>query len=319
MKSVFIWKFVIPFSPEKGYSLMLKYSQYLYWFPYSKDADYLLAYDFLRENLIMVHISDKAQVDRYLEANNLVEKPRLADRLECLGYIVSDHLDEIEPVEALFSRGKWTNNVLFIVIAATTACNLKCTYCLQAGLSPLRMKEDTFAKTFSWIENQLITSGAQELNISMFGGEPLVDIKNFNRVIGSAQELCHRYEKKFTFSVTTNGTLIDRMNLPRLVAQGLSAIQFTLDGPREIHDKRRMHKNGAGTFDEIIHAIHKVKDTCPEILVRLEVNFDHGNADRIGDLVTELKADGLDRFVELSPEPILPAINNLLTEKRKPN
>jgi len=74
----------------------------------------------------------------------------------------------------------------------------------------------------------------------------------------------------------------------RLAAVGVTGAQITLDGPAEIHDRRRKLHNGKETFDRIIRKLKEIKDIL-KILVR--VNIDKDNFDAAFGLVEILKRE----------------------------
>ena len=56
---------------------------------------------------------------------------------------------------------------------------------------------------------------------------------------------------RVTFSITTNGTLLIEDDATFFEHHGF-AVTISLDGLRDVHDRQRAFKNGAGSFDRII-------------------------------------------------------------------
>jgi uncharacterized protein len=67
-------------------------------------------------------------------------------------------------------------------------------------------------------------------------------------------------------------------------------IQVTVDGPREVHDRRRPHASGAGTFDRIVAGIDAL--VAAGIPVNLRVVADRENLDALPALAELAAAKG---------------------------
>ena len=121
--------------------------------------------------------------------------------------------------------------------------------------------------------------GIEELNISWFGGEPLLasdivlDVSNF------AQAVAKRNGLRFQSSITTNGVFLTEKLFTALVDSGVSGFQITLDGPKEIHDAVRIGPGHSATFDRIFRALEFIKDSTARCEVMLRVHFTHKSAE----------------------------------------
>jgi uncharacterized protein len=67
----------------------------------------------------------------------------------------------------------------------------------------------------------------------------------------------------------------------------LSFIQITLDGPQDVHDKRRPLKSGQGTFEKILTNIEENIDIMPNVSLR--INVDKENVSRVNEILDELE------------------------------
>jgi uncharacterized protein len=75
---------------------------------------------------------------------------------------------------------------------------------------------------------------------------------------------------KYSFNLVTNGTLLTRQTVEKLVPIGLTGAKVTLDGPRENHDRFRPFTSGKGSFDTIVG---NVKEVCDRIKVQVGGNY----------------------------------------------
>lgn len=96
--------------------------------------------------------------------------------------------------------------------------------------------------------------------------------------------------------IITNGTLITEENLSRLLELNCRSIQVTLDGVKEIHDARRMDKQGKGTFDKIIETLKLLNKKIVEsnaFGTTIRINIDKTNIAETYRLLEYIGKDGL--------------------------
>jgi uncharacterized protein len=142
------------------------------------------------------------------------------------------------------------------------ACNLDCDYCFYREKEHLfpdhrhYKMPDELLELF--IRQKIEAHKSSQVHFAWQGGEPtLLGVPYFQRAL----ELQKKYAqgKSITNSFQTNGVLIDD-DWCRFFAQNQFLIGISLDGPRHIHDQHRLDKNGRSSFDQVIHAIHLLKN-----------------------------------------------------------
>jgi uncharacterized protein len=136
---------------------------------------------------------------------------------------------------------------------AGAACNLACRYCyyLDKGprspdAAPSRMPEDLLEL---YIAQHIAASPDEIVCFSWHGGEPTVlGVEYFRTVIEIQRRLCPP-GRSIVNGVQTNGTLLDDAWGRFLAAEGF-AVGLSLDGPRSLHDRHRLTRNGQSAFDQ---------------------------------------------------------------------
>jgi len=172
----------------------------------------------------------------------------------------------------------------------TEKCNLNCKYCYEG-------EKGTNELSFSDIKKVLdreVESKSKACQISFFGGEPLLKKDLIYEVVNYAEKLEKNNDIKFTYSITTNGTLIDREFI-KLVKKKDFLVGISLDGNKETHNKNRYTYSGEGTFDivvdntrELLKSAHRVvampvitknnyKDMTENARYLFDVGFTHVN------------------------------------------
>jgi uncharacterized protein len=147
----------------------------------------------------------------------------------------------------------------FLTVLTATACNLGCAYCFQntgpapeGTARPPRIARqvldlDGIQATMRFTEAAMAAAGLEDLDILLFGGEPLLNAKGALALLAAARErgLC-------SASMVTNGTLLKAQLAQALEACGLTRVQVTFDGDAASHDGLRITRAGKPTFDRIL-------------------------------------------------------------------
>ncbi len=218
--------------------------------------------------------------------------PEILSQLLEAGFLVSEGLDEVRQCEQERSAALDADYGLRLGIMTTLACNFSCPYCFQyQGSDRLAMPSETQDQLLRFCERTLRESSQGPLIIKWYGGEALLELEMVRSLSRRFKALAKKLRMPAFFSLYTNGYHLDRLT-PELIDElGLSLIQVTLDGPREIHNQRRALIDGGGTFDLILENIAAVSKYCDVITVR--INIDFTNYREVPALLLELEERGI--------------------------
>lgn len=152
-----------------------------------------------------------------------------------------------------------------LVVVPSFGCNLRCTYCYQTTFDAETslIKPETVAAFFAYVD-RFHASDSPRPYLTLFGGEPLIDTFAHHDRLGRFLEGAR--QRSLGVAVVTNGYDLEAF-LPQLRQGPIREVQITLDGPEAIHDARRPHATGGGTFARILRGV----DACIE--ARLPVNL----------------------------------------------
>lgn len=177
---------------------------------------------------------------------------------------------------------------LHLIILPTEACNLRCSYCYESH-DPVYMAP--------WVVSslkQLISTRAPRLmtlDVSWFGGEPLLALDTVREISKHIQRLAQKQEGlRVSASMTTNGVLLPPEVLIELAEIGCTAFQVTLDGPPAIHDRTRVDRRGNGTFQQIWRNLVGIKTTSADVSIILRIHYTPGTWRRLGPLLRMVRA-----------------------------
>ena len=231
-------------------------------------------------------------------------KARTLRTLKKMRFLVKDKSAERKGVDRYFSElKKEAKSVVQATVLTTYDCNFACTYCVEEGvLSPVYMDRATAVKSAEYIVSQARRIGAKTIYIMFYGGEPLLNVPAIEIVSNRIRELIRGKRTYFAFAITTNGALLTRDVVDKLIPYGLDGVKVTLDGNKTCHNAKRPFKDGTGSFDTIVANIKYAAEK-----VRLDVggNFDADNFDSFPELLRILKARGLkENLDKVSFKPI---------------
>jgi len=133
-------------------------------------------------------------------------------------------------------------------------------------------------------------SRAKSINIYLFGGEPLLNMDVGLYILEEIKSFCEVNSLLFNISIVTNGTLLDKDMIEKLQNFNCT-VQITLDGVREVHNKRRMYSNGEGSFEVVLNALRELNKNV-NIKTIIRVNIDRTNINSTYDLLDFIGKNG---------------------------
>ena len=211
------------------------------------------------------------------------------------GIITEDNIDEIRILEHENMKVNFSATGLSLTLLLTTSCNLNCTYCYQGAgnVHGNKLTDDIRSSIFKFIKRTVEEKNLKYVSIMLFGGEPLLYLKDNVYFLKEVQEFCMSTNRGFVTMIITNGVLINDDIINVLHDLNCKYIQITLDGVKEIHDERRLYKNGNGSFDEVISGIKKVLNSDKLANPLIRINIDKINYQRTFELIEYLAKENL--------------------------
>ncbi|HTW83335.1 MAG TPA: SPASM domain-containing protein [Candidatus Sulfotelmatobacter sp.] len=180
---------------------------------------------------------------------------------------------------------KWSALPPAYTLMPTYDCNLRCGYCFQDHMRTDARYEhllrfmtpqvvDRIVAAMPAIEERHgLTQPGAPRNVMFFGGEPLLAR---SRPLIDYLMAAIRRAGPATFTAVSNGTQLDAYE-DVLGPEGITVLQITIDGTPELHDTRRVHADGTGSFAAIARNIDLALGRGAKIDVRM--NVDRSNVD----------------------------------------
>ena len=183
-------------------------------------------------------------------------------------------------------------------------CNLCCSYCFAAqgkykgdrALMPLSVGKR--ALDFL-IEN---AGNRHNLEVDFFGGEPLMNWDVVKGVVAYGRELEQKTGKRFRFTLTTNGVLLND-EVTDFCNQEMQNVVLSLDGRRETHDRFRVDAKGRGSYDTVVPKFQRFVEKRGDKSYYIRGTYTRHNLDFVQDILHMAELG----FKELSMEPVVAA------------
>lgn len=136
-----------------------------------------------------------------------------------------------------------------LILNVTEDCNLRCKYCSYSGHykykrkhTPKRMPKDIAYRAINWFLPN--TGKSKNVTIGFYGGEPFLNFEIIRDAVVYAQQKAK--DKEVGFNATTNATILTDEILDFIVRNNIRLL-VSLDGPKDIHDRYRVFRNGRGS------------------------------------------------------------------------
>jgi sulfatase maturation enzyme AslB (radical SAM superfamily) len=142
-------------------------------------------------------------------------------------------------------------------LLVTEQCNFRCVYCFEVHKNNW-MNESTMKATIDYLYNNAIAMKTDSVNVTMFGGEPMLNYKVVEYGFKYGYEKFKETGIKFITNIITNCSVMndnikesltywkDKVNLQ---------VQLSIDGIKDVQDEYRVLPSGKGTFDLVLKNI----------------------------------------------------------------
>ena len=222
-----------------------------------------------------------------------------------------DELYELKKAGQLFAQDDYIDVSRYIPVNAPVKalclhvahdCNLRCKYCFAStgdfGQGRKIMPPEIAKKAIDFV---IARSGVRHnIEVDIFGGEPLMAWNTVTQTVDYARSLEEKYNKKFRFTITTNGLLLDE-DKRKYINENMDNCVLSLDGRREVNDEFRKTVAGTGSYDTIVPKFKALVDERdPNLDYYARGTFTSHNLDFAEDVLSIADA-GFDR---LSVEPV---------------
>ena len=221
-----------------------------------------------------------------------------------------DEITELYNDKILFSEDDYEKYAKYSVASPVKAmclniahdCQLRCKYCFAStgdfGKGRKLMSLETGKHAIDFL---LENSGNRpNLELDFFGGEPLMNFNVVKQIVEYARSREKEFNKKFRFTITTNGLLLDDEKID-FINKEMSNVVLSIDGRKEVNDYFRVLPNGQGCYDMIIPKYKKLVEGRGDKEYYVRGTFTNRNKDFSNDVFALYEAG----FDQISVEPVV--------------
>ena len=201
-------------------------------------------------------INIKELIDDGYETNRIEKIKEAYDKLKLYNLFDKNIMN--------ISSNNTLNNDIYngATLFLTENCNLNCVYCYENdGRHSKCMDKEVATKTLEFLKDN---SFDKNINISLFGGEPLLSIDLIEFVIEEAKRL--KIHDKIQYSLTTNGTIMNK-KIFDILEKNKIGIALSIDGSDIQQNKNRPFKGGKESFELINQNVYEYFFKLKENLV----------------------------------------------------
>ena len=228
---------------------------------------------------------------------------------------IKEALEEVQSLkddEELFTKDAYENYIMDFKKRPTVVkalclhiahdCNLACQYCFaEEGEYHGRRALMSYETGKQALDFLIANSGQRRnLEVDFFGGEPLMNFDVVKQLVAYGREQEKLHDKHFRFTLTTNGVLLND-DIMEFANKEMDNVVLSIDGRKEVHDRMRPFRKGAGSYDLIVPKFQKLAESRNQERYYVRGTFTHYNTDFSND-VLHLADLG---FKQISVEPVV--------------
>lgn len=174
------------------------------------DEDKIILFNSYTEKIAC---SEKSGVIRKIIARESDVDVGQEARMIADGFLVRENENEIAKGNLKY-YDKIYGRMLSLTIMPTEQCNFRCKYCYEK-FEKGRMSEEISTGVIKYLKKNL--SSYSGLDISWFGGEPLLAVDIIEKMSKEICQLCKKLKKPYLAGMTTNGYYLTPEILERLL------------------------------------------------------------------------------------------------------
>ena len=181
-------------------------------------------------------------------------------------------------------------------------CNLACRYCFaEEGEYHGRRALMSYETGKQALDFLIANSGSRRnLEVDFFGGEPLMNWDVVKQLVAYGREQEKLHDKHFRFTLTTNGVLLND-EIMEFANKEMDNVVLSIDGRKEVHDRMRPFRKGAGSYDLIVPKFQKFAESRHQDKYYVRGTYTHFNTDFSKDVLHYADLG----FKQMSMEPVV--------------
>jgi uncharacterized protein len=199
-------------------------------------------------------------------------------------FFVDKNTDERALGELAYQDGIY-DTTLNVTILASEQCNFRCGYCYE-DFKRGNITPEVIDSFYKFMKKNI--HKYNKVNVSWFGGEPLLAAGEIERISDQLIDLCNKNGKAYLADMTTNGYLLTADMMRRMLKCRVLNYQITLDGMGEAHNTTRSLAGGGPTFETIIGNLRAIRDTVTSRMLKITLRSN----------ISKIQLATIDRYIQ---------------------
>lgn len=206
--------------------------------------------------------------------------------------------EELAAQRQAFDAVRSNGDALMLSFVPTYACNYRCPYCYEQGHNGVKGKMDArvMDAICQFVEGLYARDSFHSLSVQWYGGDPSLALDVVEELSNHLISWCDERGIAYDALMLSNANLIDEQAAHLLARCRVSSVFLTIDGPEEVHNKRRVAADGSNSYERNIQAARFLR--AQGIRIKGNMNVDKVNWPLYADFRDWLLAE---EGIELSP------------------
>ena len=170
--------------------------------------------------------------------------------------------EELARLDRAFQAQRVDTSTMTVSFIPTYVCNFRCPYCYELGHNKIRGKMDApmMDAIMSFIRNRHAADGFGRLSVQWYGGDPSLALDAVEALTQRLVGWCDGSGIGYDAMMLTNANAIGPDEADLIARCRISLAFLTIDGPEEVHNRRRVAANGSNSYQRTIEAARLLRE-----------------------------------------------------------
>lgn len=182
--------------------------------------------------------------------------------------------EELELQQRKFDATRADRSTLTISLIPTYVCNYRCPYCYEQGHNSVKGKMDAsmMDTVCAFVESRYGQDAFTKLSIQWYGGDPSLALDVVEELSARLINWCDERDIAYDAFMLSNANLIDEQAAKLIARARVSSVMLTIDGPEEMHNRRRVAADGSNSYERNIAAARYLRDNGVAVFATMNVD-----------------------------------------------
>lgn len=218
------------------------------------------------------------------DVEGIIKDVDLLSELSNQTIITDSDKDDFLKFKAYVMRVRRQRTSMHLTLAPTMDCCFNCYYCFEKYKKEGVMSHETIDSIVKYVSKM---SDLQTINVTWFGGEPLMAVEQIEEFYNKFRPLWG--DRVYVSNIITTGYHLTPEVINILKRVEVSSVQITLDGLRDTHNRIKSFKGRDDVFSKVLDNIDLYSQLDPNVNITIRVNLTHDNEDEYLPLQTMLR------------------------------